>query len=100
LNTIVRGIVALSGATLIVTALALALVADEAQGADPGNVDVVAVDLDTTGNTASSIGTVEGCREGLTVGQIFDIDVYVTGVNVADGISGAGFNLVFNPAVM
>lgn len=100
MNTLSRGIVALSGAALIIAALALTLAGDSAQAAAPGNIDVVAVDLNTTGNTASSIGTVEGCREGLTVGQIFDIDVYVIGVNVADGISGASFNLVYDPAVM
>jgi hypothetical protein len=100
LNTITRTFIALGGAMLIMAALVLSLVANEAQSAPPGNVDVVAIDLDATGNAPQALGATDGCRDGLTVGQIFDIDVVVKGVNVADGISGIGANIVYDEAIM
>jgi hypothetical protein len=100
LNTITRGIIALSGAALVVTALALALVNDNAQAADPGNLDVVAIDLDATGNQPQTLGTTEGCRDGLSDGNTFDIDVVVKGINAADGVSGIGANITYDPAVL
>jgi hypothetical protein len=100
MSTAVRSSAALLGAALVLAALVLALAGGTAQGAPPDHIDVVAIDLDSTGNTASSIGTVEGCRDGLTVGNTFDIDVFVQGVNAGDGISGASFDILYNPAVL
>lgn len=100
MNTTARTFIALGGAVLIMSALVLSLVANEAQSAPPGNVDVVAIDLDTTGNAPQTLGTTDGCRDGLTVGQTFDIDVVVKGVNVADGISGIAANIVYDEAIM
>ena len=73
------------------------------QAASPGGaIGLVAVDTDTTGNTATSIGTVDECSIG-SVGNPIDIDVIVNAVpTVASGggVQGFGFVLTYDPAVV
>jgi hypothetical protein len=40
----------------------------------------IGIDVDTTGNTALALGTLQACRV-VSVGQIFDVDFYVTGLS-------------------
>src|SRR2546428_636192 len=41
-----------------------------------GTVDTVAIDTDTSGNTATSVGTINTCRR-VELGAVFDVDVVV-----------------------
>jgi hypothetical protein len=61
------------------------------------------LDLDTSGNTATSVGNVDGCRS-VSVGDTFDVDVWVEDVPAASdssgGVAGWGYNLLFDPKVL
>jgi hypothetical protein len=65
----------------------------------------VAVDLNTDGNTGTSVGTVDSCRS-VNPGDTFQIDIVVQGVPpiAADrnsgGIGGFGYNFHYNPQVL
>lgn len=65
----------------------------------------VGLDMQTEGNTGSSVGTIDGCRS-VNIGDTFDVDVVVQDVpdplpdGSSLGIGGYGFNLHFDPAVV
>lgn len=66
----------------------------------------LAVDTDTTGNTATSLGALETCNSVAAAGDTLDIDVVVTGVLPYDAATGSGgvigfqANLLYDPAVL
>jgi hypothetical protein len=66
----------------------------------PGTVDRVAVDVNTSGNDDSTVGTIQDCAELANVGDTLDIDVVVEGVHANDRIQGYQFDLDFDPAVL
>lgn len=66
----------------VVAALAILAGSTGAQAAGP-NADSIAVDLDTTGNTETTLGTRDECRE-VNAGDTLDIDVTVAGVPAGD----------------
>jgi hypothetical protein len=63
----------------------------------PGDFDV-AVDTDTTGNTDTSIGSLQPCTS-VSVGDTFNIDIVVHGVG-APGIAAFGMDILYDPAVV
>jgi len=65
----------------------------------PGEVTRVAVDLDTTGNDDSTVGTIDNCRE-LAVNDTIDIDLVVQGVDPADRIASYQFDIDYDPAII
>jgi hypothetical protein len=78
-------------------------VADAAFGVSdptPGQINTVAIDLDSTGNTPTSVSSVEFCRDGLIGGNTFTIDIVVDEIDPSDGVSGISANLIYNPAVL
>lgn len=66
----------------------------------PGTVDIVAIDAETSGNLPTFVADIDGCRDGLSPGQFVTIDVVVDEIDPADGIGGAGFDLVYSPALL
>jgi hypothetical protein len=54
------------------------------------------LDADATGNTATSVGTIQGCRV-VTAGTLFDVDVYIK--NVHDLLSWGAY-LQYNRSVL
>jgi hypothetical protein len=65
----------------------------------------IAVDVNTDGNTGSTVGTIDSCRE-IAVGDSIDIDVVVMDVpppatdDSPGGIEGFGMNIHFDPNVL
>ncbi len=61
------------------------------------------LDLDTSGNTAASVGNVDGCRS-VSAGDTFDVDVWVEDVPAAADLGGGlaawGYNLLFDPKIL
>jgi cohesin domain-containing protein len=57
---------------------------------------VVGVDLDTAGNSATSLGPIDGCTR-VHAGTQFDIDLYVKNVPPIDGVQ---VTLQFDPAIL
>jgi len=61
------------------------------------------IDMNSTGNNAGSLGTVEDCRD-VKAGDTFTIDVFVKGVpplsESGGGIAGYGFDILFDPSVI
>lgn len=56
----------------------------------------VGVDVDPSGNTATSLGTIDGCRV-VAPGATFDVDIYVTEVN---DLASWQTYMSFNPDVL
>jgi len=75
-----------------------------------GSVDLVAIDMDTTGNNDTNVGTIQNCAAIPNVGvhnqfpaadgttQI--LDLVVKGVDAADKLAGYQFDIDYNPAVI
>jgi hypothetical protein len=63
------------------------------------------LDLDTSGNTATSVGNVDGCRS-VAAGDTFDVDVWVEDVPAESanldfgGLQGWSYNLLFDPQIL
>jgi len=70
-----------------------------AANAVPGEVTRLAVDVDTTGNDDSTVGTIQNCRE-LAVNDTIDIDLVVQGVDPADKIHGYQVDIDYDPTVI
>jgi hypothetical protein len=65
-----------------------------------GTIPLVAVDtVVDISNTASTIGSVDGCGHVASVGDTIPVDVVVQGVPAA-GLSGASFDLIYDPYVV
>jgi len=58
----------------------------------------VAIDADSAGNTATSLGELNTCRS-LTVNETFTVDVVVPNL-VEPGLGGFGANVVYDPTVL
>ena len=63
--------------------------AEAAPGTDVG------IDVDPTGNTATSLGTIESCIS-VTPGQQFSIDVFVTEIPLGDDLAGFNYEINFD----
>ncbi len=89
---------------LVLSAALLLAFRAQAAGAVPP-INMVAVDTDTSGNTATSLGTIQACSS-LAFGATLDIDVAIDSVPSVDtvtksgGVAGFAFNLTFNPSVL
>ena len=61
------------------------------------NIDLVAIDMDTTGNTATALSTIQTCGS-TTVGNTITVDVLVSAVPPFNGTNGdlAGFEFKLN----
>ncbi len=93
-----RAALLVTGIGALVLAVAL-VVASRPTAEAAGTIPLVAVDTDTTGNGASAIGAVDGCGHVVSVGGSIEVDVVVQGVPAA-GLSGASFDLVYDPYVV
>ena len=88
--------------------LLLVLAASSASPASAGSdIATLAVDTNTTGNTATAIGTIDNCLGSVTNGATFDIDIVVNAIptynNVQTGhtgLSAFSYDLTYNPAVL
>ena len=58
---------------------------------------VVGVDADPSGNTATSLGTIERCVD-VSVGQAFDIDVFVDAIPEDRDLAGFNYLLNYDPS--
>jgi hypothetical protein len=65
-----------------------------------GSVDLVAVDLNTTGNTDSLIGGIQPCGSMATVGSTLTFDLIVRGVDGGDRIKGYQVDIDYNPSIL
>jgi hypothetical protein len=80
-------------AAAITAALALFSTPTTHGGSTPGQIDLVAIDTDPTGNQPNGpLGPVDSCRE-VAVGETFMVDVIVDEIDGSDGITG--FSLEF-----
>jgi len=68
------------GMFLVASVAALALLAFARPSALAGPGIAVGVDADPTGNTATSLGTIDSART-VACGELFDVDVYITDVS-------------------
>ncbi|HEU4760482.1 MAG TPA: cohesin domain-containing protein, partial [Dehalococcoidia bacterium] len=64
-------------------------------GSTPGVVDFVSIDMDTTGNTATVLGSRQACVSR-SVGASFTIDITVDEVDPTDGVSAFEFTLNYD----
>ncbi len=66
----------------------------------PGAIDLVAIDMDITGNDDSTVGTIEQCYEMSTVGETHTFDLVVKGVDPVDKIAGYQIDIDYDPSVI
>jgi hypothetical protein len=60
----------------------------------------VAVDMDTSGNDDSTVGTIENCGEIGTVGGTLTFDLVVKGIDPVDKIKGYQIDIDYDPGVI
>lgn len=90
----------------IVLSILVALASGAFQRADAthstSTVDRIAVDTNIASNTATSIGTLQSCVVVPSVGQTAQIDVVVGPVGIPSDrpLTGMGYDLTYNPAVV
>lgn len=70
--------------------------AEATHGSTPGQIDLVAIDTDTTGNGAKTISSIEDCVAA-NPGDTLDVDVIVDEVDPADGLAGVDFTFAYDP---
>lgn len=98
--------VAASGVLAIAAILAITLSVGDTRhttsAQTPSSVDRIAVDMNVLANTATSIWTLESCAIIPSVGQTTQIDVVVgpVGIPTDRPITGVGFDLLYNPAIV
>lgn len=90
-RSIVIGVLAIAS---FMGAAALTVAGGEATVAAPPIT--VGVDADPTGNSATSLRTIDGCKE-VAEGQSFDIDIYVQDVS---DLGGFAFRLTYEPSIL
>jgi hypothetical protein len=83
-----------------VIAAAVSMTSAEADH-NPGSsdIDIVAFDMDPSGNTAAHVGTIEECVALANVGDTAVVDLVVDQVP-ADGLLGIDTNVLYNPAIV
>ena len=90
-------------AVVALAVLCIATVATVAQSASVDDPINTGLDADTSGNTATSVGHLDSCRE-VALGETFDVDLYVLDVpqpaNGRGGVMGFSYNLLFDPSVL
>lgn len=76
-------------------------------GASQVSITQVAVDMDPTGNTSSSLGPTDACNtEVLSIGDLVTVDIVVRGVPAYDpqsdtgGLAGVSMNVLYDPSVI
>lgn len=83
--------------------VALALSATTAPKLIAQETVTVGVDVDSSGNTAGSLGEIQNCRT-VQQGDSFEIDVFAQGIPALSaqggGIAGYGFDILFDPSVI
>ena len=90
---------------IIIAAVLLAFgTVSAASGQDPGLPNIEAgLDANASGNQASSLGTIDTCRE-VASGETFEADFWVRGlpqpVGFTGGLIGFAYNLLYDPAVV
>jgi hypothetical protein len=67
------------------------------QSAQAATAVAVGVDADPSGNTATTLGTIDTCRS-VALGQIFTVDLFVQGVS--GGITGFDITIHSNPGAL
>jgi len=92
---VARGFV-VPAALLLVLVLAIAAGAGGRGTARAQAVPAAGLDLDTSGNTATSLGRIDACTR-VHAGTQFDVDVYVKDVPPIDGVQ---VTLQFDPAIL
>lgn len=90
-RSIVIGVLAIAS---FLGAAALTVAGGEATVAAPPIT--VGVDADPTGNSATSLGTIDDCKE-VAEGQSFDIDIYIQDVS---DLGGFAFRLTYEPSIL
>jgi hypothetical protein len=65
----------------------------------PGVVQYVGVDAIPTGNTATSVASVESSRTAV-VGNSFQVDLVIDEIDAADGITAFATSVLYNPSVL
>jgi hypothetical protein len=68
--------------------------------AGAGDVTLVAIDTNISGNDDTTVGTIDDCAEISTVGDTLTFDLVVVGVDEADKIKGYQFDIDYDPAVI
>src|SRR4030042_6664718 len=93
----------LTGIGVVVAVLALALSTrgeGEVVHAGPGDVTLVAIDMDITGNNDTTVGTIDDCKELANIGDTWTFDLIVQGVDPADKIAGYQVDIDYDPSVI
>jgi hypothetical protein len=72
--------------------------AEGGSGLDP---NVVGIDVEPSGNTATSLGTIDNCLEVSGVGSTFDVDVFLNDVPIVDSgpyhnLGGIEYRLIYD----
>jgi len=67
--------------------------------AGPGDVTLVAIDTDISGNDDTTIGVIEPCVS-INVGDTLTFDLIVQGVDDADRIAGYQFDIDYDPSII
>ena len=86
------------GLLAAIAAAAVILTGGGVNDAQAGSV-IVGVDLDSTGNTATSVGTIENTADNVALNTPFRADITVQGVP-APGLFGVGIEILFDPAIV
>ncbi|MEX1194301.1 MAG: hypothetical protein WD904_00655 [Dehalococcoidia bacterium] len=75
---------------------------DAAAAFTPAEVDLVAVDMDVAGNTATALGPTDYCGHIAQPGERLTIDVVVDSIPLSRtrGLMGFNFNIVYDPLVV
>jgi hypothetical protein len=84
-------------AVLAISRLGNGPTAEATHGSTPGQIDIVAIDADPTGNAAKVIGSIDECIVANPEDTI-DIDVVVDEVDPTDDLSGVDFQFIYNPS--
>lgn len=85
-------------ATLI--ALGLAGLSPGPATAGPGDITLVAIDMDPVGNDDSSVGALQSCVQLGNIGDTHVFDLIVRGVHVLDRIQAYQIDIDYDPSVI
>jgi len=62
----------------------------------PPGIEVIGIDVEPSGNTATSLGTIDRCIE-VSSGETFDIDVFVDDIPGERDLAGFSYRLNYDP---
>ena len=89
-----RGACALLILASLVAAAALA-VGSSSTGASNGGMDAMSIDLNTSGNTATTLGPLDSCRE-VQPGQTVTLDVTATNIPASNPMTGFAYHILYD----